>query len=1005
MAHVKIFLSTVSAEFRSYRDALRHDLDRPNVTVKVQEDFIATGTETLDKLDEYIRPCDAVIHLVGDMTGALAQATAVGAIRQHYPDLAERLPVLGPFLESGAPALSYTQWEAWLALYHGKVLIIATPQDGAPRDARYQLDEAQRAAQQAHLERLRMLGRYPEIHFANADRLAVDMLRSKLHDILALAGPAQRPSNLPYMSIGDLFKGREAMLDNLIASFGPVPASAPDSKSAATPVVARVVNGLGGIGKTRLALEYAWRRADEYAALLFVGADSPEALQRNLAALCGHAILNLPEQGETDEGKQRDAVAAWLRQHPGWLLILDNIDSEDGAAAVEALLPQLTGGHALLTSRLANWSGSITALPLGVLSPEAATAFLLARTADKRRKQADDLAAAQALAEELGHLALALEQAGAYIAQRRLDFAGYLKEWQDQRDKVLAWYDPRLMQYPKSVAVTWQTSFACLSEPARRWLQRLAWLAPEPIPESLLDVPVPGSDDAESDPCAALAELESYSLVTRAANTPTFSVHRLVQEVSRRSQRGDTAHTALTEALRWINAAFVGNTEDVRNWQVLDPLAPHARAVSECAAASGITDPTTRLLNQTGALLFAKAQYADAEPLMRRALASDEASYGAHHPNIAIHLNNLAQLLQATNRLAEAEPLMRRVLAIDEASYGAHHPNVAIDLNNLALLLKATNRLAEAEPLMRRALAIDEASYGADHPDVAIDLNNLAQLLQATNRLAEAEPLMHRALAIDEASYGVDHPRVAIRLNNLAQLLQDTNRLAEAEPLMRRALAIDEASYGAHHPDVAIDLNNLARLLKATNHLAEAEPLMRRALAIDEVSYGAHHPNVAIHLNNLAQLLQATNRLVEAEPLMRRALAIDEASYGVDHPRVAIRLNNLAQLLQDTNRLAEAEPLMRRALAIDEASYGAEHPNVARDLNNLALLLQATNRLVEAEPLMRRALETFIGSLGMQHPSSLTVAENYTGLLQAMGRTEDEIEGRLLEIVGIPINE
>jgi tetratricopeptide (TPR) repeat protein len=155
---------------------------------------------------------------------------------------------------------------------------------------------------------------------------------------------------------------------------------------------------------------------------------------------------------------------------------------------------------------------------------------------------------------------------------------------------------------------------------------------------------------------------------------------------------------------------------------------------------------------------------------------------------------------------------MRRALAIDEASYGAEHPRVAIDRPQqpgeqlmlqrppTACCFQATNRL-EAEPLMRRALAIDEASYGAEHP---ADLNNLAQLLQDTNRLAEAEPLMRRALAIDEASYGAEHPDVAIDLNNLAQLLKATNRLSEAEPLMRRALAIDEASYGAEHPNVAI---------------------------------------------------------------------------------------------------------------------------------------------------------------------------------------------------------
>ena len=147
MATVQIFLSAVTAEFRSYRDALHHDLDRPNVTVKVQEDFITTGTDTLNMLDEYIRGCDVVIHLVGDMTGPLAPALSVAAVRRRYPDLGERLPVLAPFLEPDAPALSYTQWEAWLALYHGKVLIIAVPQEGAPRDAFYRLDAAQRDAQ------------------------------------------------------------------------------------------------------------------------------------------------------------------------------------------------------------------------------------------------------------------------------------------------------------------------------------------------------------------------------------------------------------------------------------------------------------------------------------------------------------------------------------------------------------------------------------------------------------------------------------------------------------------------------------------------------------------------------------------------------------------------------------------------------------------------------------------------------------------------------------------
>jgi tetratricopeptide (TPR) repeat protein len=749
--HVELFLSAVGKEFRSYRDSLRHDLDRPNVTVKVQEDFIANGTETLDKLDEYIRQCDAVIHLAGDMTGAWANATAVEALRQRYPNFAERLPVLDPFLKPGAPALSYTQWEAWLALYHRKILIIATPEDGAPRDERYELNEDERAAQQEHLERLAKVGRYPEIHFANADQLAVNMLRSKLHDILALTGGMTQPGanvvtkpiNLPYLSIGHLFKGRDAALDDLSQSFGAV------SDSVTMPVVTQVLNGLGGVGKTRLALEYAWKRADEYQALLFVTADSPGAFQRNLAALCGPSILSLPEQDETDQVKQRNAVITWLQQHPGWLLILDNIDSEEAATAAEALLAQLAGGHILLTSRLGNWTSSIFPLTLDVLSTEAAVDFLLARTAETRRRQPDDAAMARTLAEELGHLALALEQVGAYIAKAHLSLADYLKEWQGQREKVLDWFDPRLMQYPSSIAITWQTSFELLGESARVLLQRLAWLGSEPIPESLLEVVMP--DAPEIDPFAALAELESYALVMRAADANVFSIHPFLQEVVRRSQRDDLAHAIVGEALHWLNFAFVGNPQDVRTWPVLIPLAPHVQTAIAYADDIGIEDPAARLLNDLGLLYQAQGQYAQAEPLFQRALAFRERVLGADHPDVATSLNHLAELYRTQGQYAKAEPLFQRALAIREMVFNPDHPDVATSLNNLAELYRTQGQYAKAEPLFQRALAIREKVFNPDHPDVATSLKNLANLYEAQGRYAEAEPLHQRALGIEES--------------------------------------------------------------------------------------------------------------------------------------------------------------------------------------------------------------------------------------------------------------
>ncbi len=611
--------------------------------------------------------------------------------------------------------------------------------------------------------------------------------------------PTHKLSNLQYASLGSLFKGREPFLrdlkDKLLNEQKPV-----------------AVHGLGGIGKTRAAVEFALQNAHDYTALLFVRADNPESLKTNIAALCGPLVLDLAEKDATEIDVQFAAALQWLKSHPGWFLILDNVDDEKTVKEVNSLLGQLgSGGQVVITSRISDWHGAVETLALDVLTETDAASFLLERTDRRRRKEPNDAEAAKELAVTLGQLALALEQAGAMINERRYTFSQYLQEWSTNHKAVMKWFSETTMQYPMSVAVTWQTSFDQLTPQAQRLLERLAWFAPDPIPESLLEVPVPDEDEAHETAFEALANLETYSLVTRSSEASAFTVHKLVQDVTR--QRDDTTHTMLKSGMGWINVAFIGEPWDVCNWPILEPLAPHALACARLADEASIPEPTSRLFNEIAQLYDAKAQYDFAEPLMRRALAIDESTHGPDHPRVAIDLNNLAQLLQATNRLSEAEPLMRRALAIDESTHGPDHPNVARDLNNLAQLLQATNRLLEAEPLMRRALAIDESSYGPDHPNVARDLNNLAQLLKATNRLSEAEPLMRRALAIDESSYGPDHPDVARDLNNLARLLQDANRLPEAEPHMRRSCEIFMRSLGFDHPNSQTVLNNYGGLL------------------------------------------------------------------------------------------------------------------------------------------------------------------------------------------------
>ena len=526
-------------------------------------------------------------------------------------------------------------------------------------------------------------------------------------------------------------------------------------------------------------------------------------MRRNLAGLAGPLLL--PESAAAEEEVRLNAVLSWLAVNPGWLLILDNVDTLNALPEVNRLTGRLTDGHVPLTGRLDRFARQVEALELDVLSPDAAVAFLLEATEARRQKSSDDDAAAHELAEDLGRLALALEQAAATIEKLRCGFRGYLEIWRNNRERVVGWARPEITGYYHAVEATWQTSVDQLSEDGRHLLERLAFLAPDPVPMFLLDVAVP--DAQAEDLHDGLTDLAAVSLTTVDVEGERFSVHRLVQDMTRRSLDATQSRQRITEVLGWVTAAFDGDPSDVRSWARLDPLTPHGLSVTQWADMVGIVEPTARLMSDLGVLLYAKSLHAQAEPLYRRACAIDEASLGPDHPHVAIRLNNLAALLQATNRLEEAEPLLRRALAIDEARFGPDHPTVAIRLNNVASLLQATNRLAEAEPLMRRALVIGEASFGPDDPTVAIYLNSLAGLLQTTNRLTEAEPLMHRALAISEASFGPDHPTVATRLSNLAALLQATNRLAEAEPLMRRALVIGEASFGPDHPTVAIYLN------------------------------------------------------------------------------------------------------------------------------------------------------------------------------------------------------
>jgi tetratricopeptide (TPR) repeat protein len=638
--------------------------------VKVQEDFQQHGHTLLEALQEYIVGCDRVIALVGDAYG-------------FEPD--------EPARPAGRPRRSYTQWEYFFArgerldgpqapprpvyVYFARDEYLAQhppPKDQTPEQAEWQRQfRAEIRASGKHWSR------FGSLH---------ELRASALRDGFQVRDPDRRPTNLPYRSLGTLFKGRDAFLDDLRRKL-----LGPGGRAAAI-VAPLALHGLGGVGKTRAAVEYAWRHADDYSALLFVSAPSVSDLRTNLANLAG--VFGAGQAGMPLE-QQLAEVLRWLDDHPGWLLIIDNVDTEEAAREVEGLLASLRAGHVLITSRIGSWSAGVDRLDLHVLAPADAIAFLVERAAN-RRQAPDDAAQAAAIARELDGLALALEQAAAYVEEESLSFAEYLQHWQAKRKEVLEWHDERLMQYPRSVAITWETSFERLPAPARRLLGVLAWLAPEPIPLTLFDAaPLV---EAVAEPRKALGNLKRYSLARFDAAGASVLVHRLVQEIARRLGPEADGDDVLRIALEAVNAVALGEPWDVRTWDVWTPLAVHAEAVTRYADAAGLPEPTGQLMVKLGLYWKARGLFDPAEPLYRRSLAIAEQSYGPDHPDVAIRLNNLAELLRATDRLAEAEPLFRRCLQIlieFQRRTGHQHPNFRAGRENYVDFLESMGKTPE----------------------------------------------------------------------------------------------------------------------------------------------------------------------------------------------------------------------------------------------------------------------------------------------------------------------
>jgi tetratricopeptide (TPR) repeat protein len=694
--------------------------------------------------------------------------------------------------------------------------------------------------------------------------------------------PVKRVWNMPPRNPN--FTGRADELDQIRASL-----------TAGRLMTVQALHGLGGIGKTQTAIEYAHRYASDYEAVWWVNTEQPALIAEQFVALV--VSLGLPTAPDPTAAVR--AVRGELRKRHAWLLIFDNAERVED---VRAVLPG-GNGHVLVTTRRGGFRALGPVLDLDVFDRAEAVSLLHRRVP---HLSDDDT---NALGEQLGDLPLALEQAAAFLDHTSMPAAEYLHLLRVRARDLFG--RGRVADHQDTIATLWSLSLKRLRDVqphAVHLLHLCAWLAPEPIPLDLFtshpdQLPEPLAS-AVADPLAMtdmVGALVDYSLVRRTDSG--LLVHRLLQAVTRQSATDEQQQHPLAVVLALLRATLPGDLEEAPGgWPRWRQLLPHVLAATDH---HDDTQPVAAedvgwLLDGAGTYMSVagSGHHAAARPLLERALRIRESLYGPNDPQVAVTLINLGIQLHELGQWATARPLLERALRVQEDRYGPNHPSVADCLTWLGGALYNLGASARARQLLERALSIHEATRRPHHPQIATTLIFLSRALLDLGAPTSVRTLLTRALRIRESVYGPLHPWTASCLNNLGTALAELGEPAAARPLLERALHIRESTFGPDDYTIAGVLNPLGMVLADLGDPATGRTMLERALRIRESFHGSDHPRVAGDLKNLGQVLVKLGDPAAARPLLERALRIVEMTYGTNSPAVLAYRETLRQLDQ-----------------------------------------------------------------------------------------------------------
>lgn len=755
--------------------------------------------------------------------------------------------------------------------------------------------------------------------------------------------------------------------------------------------------GLGGVGKTYVALEAAYQSlasgiypggiwflpatGEPREALARLATDlrvaGPPAVREALGQVL-RSDLSLNDRARAVQLTLQNAAERSL-------LVLDAIDQQGW----RAWLP--SGTVSVLATSLDRRDGVGELLGLQPFNPVHAIALadaLAPTPASANERAARD----RVVSEQLGGLAIAVTVAARATAEWGWSWADYEERLNTQETALLD--EPSLRaEYPRGVfaAIDLSLDRARLDAAATRVLDTLAVFAPNAVPFDWLA----GAADIELgsvDAARTFAMLDGIGLSATDARAQTITVHQLVHRrlVARMSAeaRLSVAARATSVVVAWLSDSVGADTIEVVNSRV-----PHLECLFAAGTGGAPSFDRVLLANRWARHLQYRGDYAAAREIFEEALASAKALEPAAGPVTSLCTLNLGLVLQDLGDHVTAEALVRESGEIEQRlSGGLATPATAAKLSCLASIrMHGTRDFAAAKSMLTEALAIDEEALGPDHPILVDLLVKLAESEIGLGDLPAARVTIERAVSIARTS-GVDESRRAHVLTMLAAVREQAGDLDGLAAIYAEVVAIDEDLYGADHPATSSARNNLALCLHKTGDFAGAREQFERSLADVTARLGPDHPDRSNALGNYGALLLDLDEVSAAEPILREAVRVAEKSLGPSNGQTAMAYAHLANLLDLKGDHEQALKLRQRCVDIDSKLHGDQHFLVARSLSNLAVSLMHLKRHHEALIAVERAHAIDVDTFGETHPEVAIRLCNAAAILADLGRHRDAVQ-------------